>query len=91
MDGSPTSNAGLDEAIQLAQLTHAHLRLLHVVDEMPFIMGADYTAMSGDVLGLLKEAGQEILRAAASKVERGGVAVDIALLVRAPASEQAGR
>ena len=32
VDGSPTSNRGLDEAIKLARLTGAKLKLLHVVD-----------------------------------------------------------
>ena len=80
VDGSPTSDAGLDEAIKLAKLTHARVRLLHVVDEMPFVMSAGgYDAMSGDVLGVLKQAGKEILRAARSKVERSGVEVDTVL------------
>ena len=48
VDGSPTSNAGLAEAIKLAKLTGARVRVLHVVDEMPFIMSANgYGAMSG--------------------------------------------
>ena len=38
VDGSPTSNAGLAEAIKLAKLTDARVRVLHVVDEMPFII-----------------------------------------------------
>ena len=33
VDGSPTSNAGLAEAIKLAKLTGARMRVLHVVDE----------------------------------------------------------
>ena len=34
VDGSPTSNAGLAEAIKLAKLTGARVRVLHAVDEM---------------------------------------------------------
>ena len=33
VDGSPTSDRGLDEAIRLARLTGGRLRLMHVVDE----------------------------------------------------------
>ena len=33
VDGSPTSSRGLQEAIKLAKLTGARLRLMHVVDE----------------------------------------------------------
>ena len=34
VDGSPTSDRGLQEAIRLAQLTHGELRLIHVIDEL---------------------------------------------------------
>jgi nucleotide-binding universal stress UspA family protein len=34
VDGSPTSNAGLKEALKLAKSQHAKVCLLHVVDEM---------------------------------------------------------
>ena len=34
VDGSPTSQQGLAEAIQLAKLTGGQLRLLHMVDEL---------------------------------------------------------
>ena len=38
-DGSPTSNAGLDEAVKLARLTGASIRLVHVLDHLPFSSG----------------------------------------------------
>ena len=34
VDGSPTSNRGLAEAIALAKLTGGYLRLIHVVDNL---------------------------------------------------------
>ena len=34
VDGSPTSDRGLQEAIRLARLTHGELRLIHVIDEL---------------------------------------------------------
>ena len=65
VDGSPTSNAGLAEAIKLAKLTGARMRVMHVVDETPLLMSADgYSAMSGDVFTMLKEAGQAVLEQA---------------------------
>jgi nucleotide-binding universal stress UspA family protein len=77
VDGSPTSNLGLDEAVKLAKLTGGRLRLLHVVDQMPFVMAAEgYAAMSADILGMLKEAGQKILDEARKRVEKEGVPVD---------------
>ena len=80
VDGSPTSNRGLAEATRLAKLTGAQLRLLHVVDEMPFVMSAEgYGAMSADVLGLLREAGQKILEQGRTTVKERGIAVDTVL------------
>lgn len=39
MDGSTASDRALDEAIGLARLTGARLRLLHVVDELSYVNG----------------------------------------------------
>ena len=80
VDGSPTSNAGLDEALMLAQAGGAQMLLMHVVDEMPFIMGAEgYGAVSGDVFDLLKEAGEKILADAKAHVEKSGMAAETRL------------
>ena len=77
VDGSTTSAAGLGEAMKLAKLTGAQLRLLHVVDDMPLAMSAEgYGAMTADLLSLLGEAGQKILQAARERVAAAGIAVD---------------
>lgn len=51
VDGSATSTDGLDEGIKLAKLTGACIRLVHVVDEMPFVMDDGFGAMSSDMFG----------------------------------------
>ena len=80
VDGSPTSNVGLAEAIKLAKLTGARVRVLHVVDETAFLMSGDsFTPMSGDVLTLLKEAGKAVLETARVTVDAAGIPVDTAL------------
>ena len=80
VDGSPTSNAGLAEAIKLAKLTGARVRVLHVVDEMPFIMSTNgYAAVSGDVFTILKEAGQAVLEQARLTVHAVGIPVEAML------------
>ena len=80
VDGSPTSNAGLAEAIKLAKLTGARVRVLHVVDEMPFLMSADgYSAMSGDVFTMLKEAGRAVLEQARLTIHAAGIPVEATL------------
>ncbi|MGA0610786.1 universal stress protein [Caldimonas sp. KR1-144] len=80
VDGSPTSNAGLAEAIKLAKLTGAQLRLLHVVDELPFALGAEGgNAVAAEVLALGRKAGERILQDARTQVRDAGVAVDTVL------------
>ncbi len=81
VDGSATSNAGLIEATKLAKLTGACVRLVHVVDELPFMLAGDgFGAMTVDVLGGLKAAGEAILQEARARLEASGVAVDSVLL-----------
>jgi nucleotide-binding universal stress UspA family protein len=80
IDGSPTARRGLAEAIALGQLTGARLRLLHVVDETSFAIGADtYTGYAGNLIDLLREGGQAILDAARAQVEAAGLAVETVL------------
>ena len=79
VDGSPTSNAGLAEATKLAKLTGARVRVLHVVDEMPFLMSAEGYAAMADVLTALKEAGQAVLEQARLTVYAAGIPVEATL------------
>lgn len=80
VDGSDTSNAGLAEAIKLAKLTGGQLRLMHVVDESPFLLSAEgMAAISTDVLGLLRQGGERILEQARNLVVAQKVAVDTKL------------
>lgn len=77
VDGSPTSNRGLGEAIALGKLTGARLRLIHVVDELSFAISFDVVgSYAGDVLSLLRENGETILAKARSQVEAAGIGVD---------------
>jgi len=81
VDGSPTSQRGLAEALAVARLTGAKLRLIHVIDQPFFAMGADaYAGYSVDLFALLREGGQKILDAAKAQVEAAGVALDGAVL-----------
>jgi nucleotide-binding universal stress UspA family protein len=80
VDGSPTSSAGLDEAIRLAKLTKGRLRLLHVVDQLPFSLAADsYGGMTAQIIEMLTKSGHKILDEARARVERAGVEVDAKL------------
>ena len=80
VDGSPTSNAGLAEAIKLAKLTGARMQVIHVVDETPLLMSGDgFAGMPGDVFTLLKEAGQTVLDQARQTVHAAGIPVEATL------------
>ena len=80
VDGSPTSNLGLDEAIKLAKLTGASLRLLHVVDIWALAAAPEsFTGATPELLTLLKESGAATLAAAKARVEAGGVRADTML------------
>lgn len=80
IDGSPTAALGLAEAVKLGSLTGAQLRLIHVVDELSFALSASQgMTLTGDVLGMLREAGAEILSQGAAAVKAAGLAVDTVL------------
>jgi nucleotide-binding universal stress UspA family protein len=77
VDGSETSAAGLDKAIELALDQKATLHLLHVVDETVLtqsVIAGGY--MSQEVLESFIAGGRSILDAAAARVRLRGVAVD---------------
>ncbi len=80
IDGSATSEQGLGEAIRLAKLAGARLRVLHVVDLLSFAMATEtYVGPSVEVTKLLKEGGEEILRKAKAAVESQRIPVDTVL------------
>jgi nucleotide-binding universal stress UspA family protein len=80
VDGSPTSNRGLTEAIGLARLTGARLRLINVVDVFLVAMEANaYAGVASDVIPLMREGGQKILAVARAQVEAAGLGVDAVL------------
>jgi nucleotide-binding universal stress UspA family protein len=81
VDGSPTAQKGLDEAIALAKLTGGQLRLLYVVDELMFVSSIqEYSTYSADMARLLKDAGTEILRVCAERARAGGVQAETVLI-----------
>ena len=80
VDGSTTSNRGLEEAISLAKLTGGSVRLVHVVDELSFSIAAgSYGGYTGDLLEVLREGGAEILEQAKKTVAAAGLPVETVL------------
>jgi len=80
IDGSATSARGLQEAIKLAKLTGAKLRLMHVVDQISFAVGMEAATMvTGEMMQMLREGGEQLLKKAQARVEKAGVRVDTVL------------
>ena len=80
VDGSATSELGLQEAMKLARLTGASVRLLHVVDVLSLaIAGAGTAGVAGDMLAAVRESGRTILRRAEASVQAAQLTVDTVL------------
>lgn len=80
LDGSPTSDRGLGEAVKLAKLTGARLRLVHVVDDLIYATGMDNVgAMTVDLIALARGDGERLLKTGRARVEASGVPVETAL------------
>jgi nucleotide-binding universal stress UspA family protein len=80
-DGSPTSTRGLDEAIKLATLTGASLRLIHVMEVLHFATGFETAAAyANEVLPFMRRAGEKILEEGKSRAERAGVRAETVLI-----------
>jgi nucleotide-binding universal stress UspA family protein len=76
IDGSETAMAGLEEAVKLAKVHGSQVRLFHVVNE--FILDYSYSAgmYATNLIDVLREAGEKILRQAQAFVQQRGVGVD---------------
>lgn len=85
VDGSPTSDKALDEAIRLAQSGGASLRLLHVVDELGYVNGFE-SAMNyvNEIIPLMRDAGEKLLAHGRQKAREKGVMADSVLVVGGP-------
>ncbi|CAN5284552.1 universal stress protein [soil metagenome] len=81
VDGSPTSEKALDEAIRLARLSGARLRLLHVVDELDYVNGFE-PAMNylNEIIPLMHGAGEKLLAHDRQKALDQGVEADSVLV-----------
>ncbi|WPG40936.1 universal stress protein [Variovorax sp. EBFNA2] len=79
IDGSPVSLRGLEEAIRLAELTGAVLRLVHVVDELKYVTGFERLAGGPDLVLLMEEAGEQILQQGRERAEHAGIQTETLL------------
>lgn len=79
IDGSPTADRGLNEAIRLAKNQRAAMRLLHVVDGMILAPYAETAMYNKDLQQALEEQGRDVLKRAKAEVRKQGVRVNTVL------------
>lgn len=80
IDGSATAEVGLKEAIRMAQLTQASMRMIHVVDELSFALTVDaYSYRAGELLDLTRKNGAKLLETAVNAARAAGVEADSVL------------
>ncbi len=80
IDGSSTSQRGIEEAVRLATLTQGRLRLLHVIDDLSLGLAMDaYTGYAGDWLNVLRENGKRLLDEARATAQAAGIEADVLL------------
>jgi nucleotide-binding universal stress UspA family protein len=81
IDGSATSARGLDEAIKLARLTGASLRLVHVIETMEFVTGFEPAVVYlNDALPAMKRAAEKILEEAKARAAAAGVTANTCMI-----------
>jgi nucleotide-binding universal stress UspA family protein len=77
VDGSPTSDRGVAEAIELARLTGGSLRILHVVDAPVTSIGFEgFDGTAENILELVEQDGQRIVDKAVTTVRTAGIQCD---------------
>lgn len=77
VDGSDTSNKALVAALELAREGGGRVLLFHAIDDLPYVSNLDlYAGSAGDVLGIVRQNGERVLREARAIAESAGVAVD---------------
>ena len=79
VDGSPTSDHALKQAMTLAHEVQATLRIVHVIDEMAFNWDIEFEYMES-VLAYIHESGKRLLAAATKTARDFGVKVESTLL-----------
>ncbi|APW37271.1 universal stress protein UspA [Rhodoferax koreense] len=80
IDGSPTAQRGLREAIALARLTGGRLRLMHVIDQLSTARARNaYDGYAPDWLETVRRDGTKLLEDAAAQAQGEGIDTDTLL------------
>ena len=76
VDGSPTSRRGLLEAIRLAKVLQATVRLVHIVDERALTLNPEAATATAPLIEQFAEAGRQVLQESVAVAQREGVNVE---------------
>ena len=79
VDGSPTSDRALQEALGLARQQNAQLKLIHVVEEIHFV-DIESSINYAELLETIRSSGNEILKQAQTVIQQAGMVAEIKLL-----------
>ena len=77
VDGSETSNKAIVAALQLAREAGGRVRLVHVLDELAYLTGYEYSA---DLLGVARDYAKKVLDDALAMAKAAGVPADTKLV-----------
>ena len=79
VDGSPTSDRALQEAIAFARQQNAQLQLLHVIEEIHFV-DIESSINYAELQESMKNSGAKILAQAQTAVQQAGLTAETKLL-----------
>jgi len=79
VDGSPTSDRALQEALILARQQNAQLQLLHVMEEIRFV-DMESSINYAELQEAMKNSGAQILAQAQTAVQQAGMTAETKLL-----------
>lgn len=80
VDGSPTANRGLKEALRLAKAHRARLCLLHVVEEFFVAQAGEAIVYAEEMFDALKASGRKVLARGQAAAKRSGVRASTVLV-----------
>ncbi len=79
VDGSPTSDRALQEALALARQQNVQLLLLHVIEEIHFV-DIESSINYAELLESMRNSGTKILTQAQTVVQQAGMTAEVKLL-----------
>lgn len=79
VDGSPTSNRAVQEAVKLAQLLGSQLELVHVYEDIVYLISKDYISYE-ELQRTVRSCGEKILTEAEMLVKEVGLEAETRII-----------